>query len=246
MSLRTADEYRASLRDGRRVYFRGKPVNDVTTHPFTKVAVDHAALDYELANDPEHRDLAVFEEDGELFSRYYQIPTSADDLLKRSELIEAATAAGATLVLLIKEIGTDALNGLQIVAGEVDSRAGTEYLARVNRYYEHCRDNDLALCVAQTDVKGDRSQGPAGQSHPDYYLRIIERRPDGIVVRGAKSHTSVSLNANEMIVLPTRALFRGRRRLRRIICHPDRHAWTEASRQRLRRAGRQYLRAANQ
>ena len=64
MALRTADEYRASLQDGRRVYFRGKPVNDVTTHPFTKVAVDHAALDYEMANDPEHRDLAVFEEDG--------------------------------------------------------------------------------------------------------------------------------------------------------------------------------------
>ena len=74
MSLRTADEYRASLRDGRRVYFRGKPVADVTTHPFTKVAVDHAALDYELANDPEHRDLAVFEEDGRVFSRYYQMP----------------------------------------------------------------------------------------------------------------------------------------------------------------------------
>ena len=206
MALRTADEYRASLQDGRRVYFRGKPVADVTTHPFTKVAVDHAALDYELANDPEHRDLAVFEEDGRVFSRYYQIPTSADDLLKRSELIEAATAAGATLVLLIKEIGTDALNALQIVAGEVDSRAGTEYLPRVRSYYRHCRDNDLALCVAQTDVKGDRSQGPAGQSHPDYYLRIIDRRSDGIVVRGAKSHTSVSVNANEMIVLPTRAL----------------------------------------
>ncbi len=29
-----------------------------------KVAVDHAALDYELAGDTAHRDLAVFEEDG--------------------------------------------------------------------------------------------------------------------------------------------------------------------------------------
>ena len=64
MALRTADEYRASLQDGRRVYFRGKPVNDVTTHPFTRVAVDHAALDYELAGDTAHRDLPVFEEDG--------------------------------------------------------------------------------------------------------------------------------------------------------------------------------------
>ena len=64
MALRTADEYRASLRDGRRVYFRGKPVADVTTHPFKKVAADHAALDFELAGDTAHRDLAVFKEDG--------------------------------------------------------------------------------------------------------------------------------------------------------------------------------------
>jgi len=34
----------------------------------------------------------------------------------------------------------------------------------------------------------------------------VEERPDGIVVRGAKAHTSVSPNANEVIVLPTRAM----------------------------------------
>ncbi len=206
MALRTADEYRASLRDNRRVYFRGQRVADVTTHPVITVAVDHAAIDYELAADPAHRKLAVVEEAGHTYSRYYQAPTTADDLLKRSQLIEAATAAGATLVVLIKEIGTDALYALHIVAQELDGQAGTHYLDRVRAYHRYCRDNDLALCVAQTDVKGDRSLGPAAQAHPDYYLRIVERRPDGIVVRGAKAHTSVSVNANEMIVLPTRAL----------------------------------------
>ena len=35
---------------------------------------------------------------------------------------------------------------------------------------------------------------------------IVDRRSDGIVVRGAKAHTSVSTNANELIVLPTRAM----------------------------------------
>ena len=60
------------------------------------------------------------------------------------------------------------------------------------------------MAVAQTDVKGDRSLGPTNQSHPDYYVRIVDERPDGIVVRGAKIHTSVFTNANEVIVLPTR------------------------------------------
>ncbi|MDQ3700815.1 MAG: gamma-aminobutyrate dehydratase, partial [Chloroflexota bacterium] len=170
------------------------------------VAARHAALDYQMTEDDAYRDLAVV--DG--LSRYYARPRTADDLLARSRLIEAATRLGGTLVVLIKEIGTDALFALAILAAEMDRRlGGTPYVERVRQFHRHCAENDLALAVAQTDVKGDRALGPAeqaAQGYPDAYLRIVERRPDGIVVRGAKSHTSVSPNANEIIVLPTRAM----------------------------------------
>ncbi len=206
MPLKTVDEYVQSLRDGRRVYFRGERVPDVTTHPVIGVAVRHASIDYALADEPCHRDLCVVSDaDGE-YSRYYQVPRAADDLLKRSALIERATAEGGTLVVLIKEIGSDALCGLMRVSAAADAKHGTEYSTRVEAFYRHCRDNDLAVAVAQTDVKGDRSLGPSAQRDPDLYLHIAERRADGIVVRGAKAHTSVSTNANELIVLPTRAL----------------------------------------
>ena len=115
-------------------------------------------------------------------SRYYVPPQGAEDLLARSRLIEEATRLGGTLVVLIKEIGTDALFGLSIVCAEIDRRLGTDYLARVRAFHERCAEGDLALAVAQTDVKGDRSLGPAeqgAQGHPDAYLRIVERRPDG-------------------------------------------------------------------
>ncbi|HEY8449839.1 MAG TPA: 4-hydroxyphenylacetate 3-hydroxylase N-terminal domain-containing protein [Bacillota bacterium] len=208
MPLRTAEEYQASLRDGRVVYYRGQRVDDVTTHPVIGKAVRHAAIDYELAEDPETRELAtvIDPESGERISRYYAIPRTADDLLARSRLIETSTARGGTLVVLIKEIGTDALFALHILSAEMDAKFGTSYRPRVEAFYRYCRDHDLAVAVAQTDVKGDRSGGPREQAHPDYYLRIVERRPDGIVVRGAKAHTSVTPNANEIIVLPTRAM----------------------------------------
>ncbi|HEY8838891.1 MAG TPA: 4-hydroxyphenylacetate 3-hydroxylase N-terminal domain-containing protein, partial [Dehalococcoidia bacterium] len=207
MALRTPEQYRRSLLDGRSVYFRGELVSDVTTHPVIGVAVSHASIDYEMTEDPAYRDLAVVSEGkGAPYSRYYKLPADADDLLKRSALIEEATTLGNTLVVLIKEIGTDALFGLHLVAQQMDQRLGTSYLARVQRFYEHCRDNDLSLAVAQTDVKGDRSKGPAEQEHPDYYLRIVERRDDGIVVRGAKCHTSNTTHVDEVIVLPTRAM----------------------------------------
>ena len=206
MPLRTADEYVQSLRDGRTVYYRGERVEDVTTHPVIGQAVRHAAIDYTMAHDPAHRALCVVDDGHGEYSRYYQIPRSPDDLMKRRELIEAATTEGATLVVLIKEIGTDALAGLLRVSSKVDEAHGTDYAPRVQAYYEQCRDQDLAIAVAQTDVKGDRSRGPAAQDDPDLYVHIVERRSDGIVVRGAKSHTSVSTNANELIVLPTRAM----------------------------------------
>ncbi len=206
MPLRTVDEYVRSLRDGRAVYFRGQRVDDVTTHPVISVAVRHAAIDYRLAEDPRHRDLCVIEDGRSEYSRYYQIPRSADDLLKRSALIELATAEGGTLVVLIKEIGSDELCGLLRVSSAIDAANGTSYGQRVNAFHEHCRRNDLAVAVAQTDVKGDRSLAPSAQADPDLYVHIVDRRSDGIVVRGAKAHTSVSTNANEIIVLPTRAL----------------------------------------
>ncbi len=197
--LRTPADYVASLRDGRRVYYRAERVADVTTHPVLQLAVRHAALDYAMAEDPRSRDLAIAEEG---YSRYFTLPQNADDLLKRSALIEAATRQGKTLVVLIKEIGTDALFALTAFS----ERLGEPYASRIRAFYAHCRDQDLAMAVAQTDVKGDRALGPSQQPHPDAYLRIVDRRADGIVVRGAKAHTSVAVNANELLVLPTRAL----------------------------------------
>ena len=205
--MKTTDEYRASLRDGRVVYYDGQRVPDVTAHPALRVAVDHAALDYAMAADPRFRALAVVPHPaGGEMSRYFAFPQTAEDLLARMELIETSTRLGGTVVPLLKEIGTDALFALHLVAHEVDRARGTRYLDRVRAFHAHCRDRDLAMAVAQTDVKGDRGAGPADQAHPDYYLRVVEERDDGIVVRGAKMHTSVSMNANELIVLPTRAM----------------------------------------
>ena len=38
------------------------------------------------------------------------------------------------------------------------------------------------------------------------YLRVVERRPDGIVVRGAKAHQTGICNSHEVLVMPTMAM----------------------------------------
>lgn len=199
MTLRTAEQYRNGLRDDRTVWYRGARVADVTDHPELAVAVDHAAIDFSLAHDPDHHHLAIDQAADGDHSAYWRVPADSADLRRRSALIEAATAAGGTLVLLVKEIGSDALFALLRTLDGVERE-------RALAYWRHCRSNDLAVSVAQTDVKGDRANGPEKQDDPDLYLHVVDESADGIVVRGAKAHTSVSANGDEMIVLPTRAM----------------------------------------
>ncbi len=205
--MRTKREFTESLRDGRAVYFKGEKVGDVTTHPFFEPIIRHLGLEFEMPDNPAYRDLVTFSLDGkETYSRYFKTPENSQDLLDRSRIIDLGTRLGGTVVLLIKEIGTDCLFALNIVSKQMDAKLDTDYFKRVSKYHDYCMKNDLAMAVAQTDVKGDRSLGPSEQEHEDYYVRIIEERKDGIVVRGAKAHTSYGPCTNEIMVIPTRSL----------------------------------------
>ena len=91
----------------------------------------------------------------------------------------------------------------------MDKENGTEYLSRIKNFYQECRDKDLAVSVAQTDVKGDRDKSPIEQEDPDLYVRVVNQDSSGITIRGAKIQTSVSTSAHEIIVLPTRNMKQG-------------------------------------
>jgi 4-hydroxybutyryl-CoA dehydratase / vinylacetyl-CoA-Delta-isomerase len=209
MALRTAEQYLAGLRDDRTVYYRGERVPDVTAHPDLGRAARHCAIDYAIADDPHHRDLVRYTEDGRTLNRFYKLPRGPEDLLQRREMIAETTRAGRGLIVLIREIGTDFLFSGHIATHAMQEKLKAPYHERLRAYWRYVADNDLAMGLAQTDVKGDRSLGPAEQEHPDYYVRVVDRQKDGIVVRGAKAHTTNAIFADEVIALPCRALGEG-------------------------------------
>ncbi|MET7770957.1 4-hydroxyphenylacetate 3-hydroxylase N-terminal domain-containing protein [Nocardia sp. NPDC005366] len=196
MGLRRVDDYLAALVDGRRVIYQGEHVKDVTRHPALALAARHSSLCYSIHDS--HPELAVTEIDGEPTSYFWIPPTTPEDLVRRGKLIEQVSRLGGGTIVL-KEVGSDALFALlRATTGQGNENA--------RAYFEHVRRNDVALCVGQTDVKGDRSRGPSQQADPDLYLRIVDEDEDTITVRGAKTHTSFSANADEIIVIPTRAM----------------------------------------
>jgi len=207
MGLKTAQEYKESLRDGRVVYYQGEKVEDVTRHPELSACVDTMALDYELAERPESRELAVVydEELGEEISRYYHLPQDGGDLLKQFDLIVASTRLGDGFIPLAHDIGADALNAISITARTMGNQ---DYVDRIESYRALLKKHDLAVVTGMTDVKGDRMLRPSdpGQANKDFYVRVVDRKREGIVVRGAKVHISGAPYSNELFVIPSRAM----------------------------------------
>lgn len=210
MALITAEAYKQSLIDGREVYYKGEKVENVVTHPDLGVCVDLMAIDYEMAENPETRDLAVLKdpETGEEISRYYYTPRNAEDLLKAHALIVKATELGDGYIPLAHDIGADALNAIHITANMMGNK---EYIERIENYRKELQARDLATCAGVTCVKGDRMLRPcdAEQAHPDFYIRVVEKNGKGIVVRGAKIHITGAAYCNDIFVIPCRAMTEG-------------------------------------
>jgi 4-hydroxybutyryl-CoA dehydratase/vinylacetyl-CoA-Delta-isomerase len=206
MGIRTVEEYKGSLRDGRRVYIRGEKVDDVTRHPVLGVSVDTVAQGFALTShpDPEVRNLftAPHPKTGEPINRYFVTPRNPEDLANRTKMIQRSIELTGGLPFG-KDIGTDCLNAAFVVAGMMGNK---QYQENARNFLEYVRKNDLAMCGAVTCVKGDRSQEPSKQKHPDYYLHVVDKNKDGIVVKGAKIHITSAPVSNEIIVVPTRQM----------------------------------------
>ncbi len=202
--IRTVEQYLESLNDGRQIWCLGEKVADVRTHPTLSSIIRTAAMDYVLPNHPDYHDLFVTKnEDGEEVHFLLTSPKTAQDLLRRREcyIIGARTGGGVALHCM----GADALAAFTVTANVMDKEIGTHYSERVENYRKLLQKQDLGITGAITDVKGDRSLHPSKQKqHPDYYLRIVDRQKDGIVVRGAKVHISSTPGSNEVLCSPCR------------------------------------------
>ncbi|MRR15732.1 MAG: 4-hydroxybutyryl-CoA dehydratase [Deltaproteobacteria bacterium] len=202
--IKTVEQYLESLNDGREVWCLGEKVKDVRTHPTVSTIVRVAAMDYVLPNHPDFRDLFVTkDQDGEDINFLLTAPKSVEDMLRRRECYTVGVRSGGGV--MVHCMGADALAAFAVAAQVMDKNLGTNYTERVKNYQRYLQKNDLGITGAITDVKGDRSLHPSKQKqHKDYYLRIVDRQKDGIVVSGAKVHISSSPCANELLCLPCR------------------------------------------
>lgn len=195
MVLKTPEAYVESLRDGRVTYWAGEKIEDITAHPRFVVPVANTARDYDYDN-PGREVLSYTTEEGGRAHRIFQIPRTEADLAKRVELMQSISMGTAV---------TGVFMALMSVKDQV-AEVSPLYAENIARMYRYCRDNDLRGAEVITDPKGDRKRRAHEQDDPDLYVRIVERRNDGIVVRGAKLHISAASLVHELVVMPTKGM----------------------------------------
>ena len=141
---------------------------------------------------------------GNKINRFCHIHHSTQDLVnkvKMQRLLGQKTAS-----CFQRCVGMDAFNALYSTTFETDQQYKTNYFENFKKFAIATEENDWTVDGAMTDPKGDRSLAPHAQPDADMYLHVVERRPDGIIVRGAKAHQTGIINSHEVIVMPTIAM----------------------------------------
>jgi 4-hydroxybutyryl-CoA dehydratase/vinylacetyl-CoA-Delta-isomerase len=202
--IRTKQDYIQSLREqGHVVYIGGEKVEDVTAHPALQPHVNCAAMTYEMALKPEYEDLATATSHltGEKINRFTHIHQSVEDLIKKPQLLRAI--AHATGSCFQRCVGWDALNATYMTTYDIDEKHGTNYHQRFIEYLKMIQSSNKMVVGGMTDTKGDRALPPHKQPDPDVFTHVVEKRDDGIVIRGNKAHQTGAANSHEILIMPT-------------------------------------------
>ncbi len=205
--LMTGAQYIESLRKlNTRVYLFGEEVKNWVDHPMIRPSIDCVAVTYDLAHKPEYEDLMTAKSHmtGEKVNRFCHIHQSTDDLRKKVKM--QRLLGQKTASCFQRCVGMDSFNAVYSTTFEIDQKYGTSYHQNFLNYIKFVQENDLVVDGAMTDPKGDRGLAPSKQRDADLFMHIVERRPDGIVVRGAKAHQTGSINSHEHLIMPTMAM----------------------------------------
>ena len=198
--IRTGEEYRNSLDDGREVWISGKKVTDICLHPQLKPVIDVRARIYDMQHDPATQEHTTYKENKERFAIGLRLPYEKknwEDKRKAVDLVMhdiggVVTRMGDETIGEMWSLwdGKDILN-------EIDPR----FAENIETHIHTAIKLDPFHVSANTDPKGDRSKAPQDQD-PDMLVHVVKETDAGIVIRGAKYETAASYS-NQAFLKPT-------------------------------------------
>jgi 4-hydroxybutyryl-CoA dehydratase / vinylacetyl-CoA-Delta-isomerase len=183
----TGAEYIASLDDGRATYFEGRHVADLMKEPAFAVPARAIAAGYDRHYSPAP----------DATNPLVLAPRSVDELRQRADIVHTMDLALAVTYGSLMTLLTAAprMSGVDPI-----------YRERLTAYVDDATRRDIRIAECITDAKGNRTLPPSQQDDPDAYVRVVDRRRDGVVIRGAKLHISAASLVHELMVMPTKGM----------------------------------------
>ncbi|MDB4229640.1 4-hydroxyphenylacetate 3-hydroxylase family protein [Paracoccaceae bacterium] len=198
--IRTGEEYRNSLDDGREVWINGKKVPDICSHPQIKPIIDVRARIYDMQHDPETKEQTTYKEDGERYAIGLRLPYEKKDWQDKRDAVDLVMhdIGGVVTRMGDETIGEmwSLWDGKDIL-NEIDPR----FAENIEKHIHTAIKLDPFHVSANTDPKGDRSKAPQDQD-PDMLVHVVKETDAGIVIRGAKYETAASYS-NQAFLKPT-------------------------------------------
>lgn len=206
MSLMTPEQFEESLKDRKpRVFMNGKLVENLFENKNTRTVIESNKASYAWALDPRYKDIMSCHSPliNETVNRYTHVSGNTDDLVKKAE---AGTFTAEMLgTCIYRCVGYDAFHSLAATTWEMDRDLGTKYYPRFLEYLKMIQREDLSVAGALTEPRGRRNEKTLQWSDPFLSLKIVDKKDDGIVVRGAKINISGAYASHELVVLPQAA-----------------------------------------
>jgi 4-hydroxybutyryl-CoA dehydratase/vinylacetyl-CoA-Delta-isomerase len=203
--IRTGAEYIESLRDrSLRVFALGERVTEPVDHPMIRPSIHAVAATYDLASSDPALATAHSSISGQPVNRFLHVTESVADVVAQNKMQRRLGQLTGTCFQ--RCVGMDAINALFSVTYDCDRSHGTDYHARLRVFIRMAQELNLVIGGAMTDPKGDRSKAPSQQPDPDVFVHVVERREDGLVLRGAKAHQTGCINSHWIVVMPTMRL----------------------------------------
>lgn len=209
MGARTGQQYLDKLNAMRpHITIDGEVVSEnLTEHPaFRNVARTYAKL-FDLQHDPEFKDTLTYPSPttGDPVNVSFLIPKTLEDLERRRAGIQVWAEYSNGFLGRTGDYMNSSLTALA-AAKKWFEQADPVYGERIEAYYEQARENDWLATHTLIPPQVNRSVSGSEQLGGQLSARIVEERPDGIVIHGARMLATVAPIADELLVFPSTVL----------------------------------------
>ena len=198
--IRTGEEYRSSLDDGREVWINGQRVEDICSHPQLKPVIDVRSRIYDMQHDPDNQKQTTYEENGERFAIGLRLPYEKKDWQDKRDAVDLVMH---DIGGVVTRVGDETIGEMwslwdgKEILNEIDPR----FAENIEKHIHTAIKLDPFHVSANTDPKGDRSKAPQDQD-PDMLVHVVKETDAGIIIRGAKYETAASYS-NQAFLKPT-------------------------------------------